>query len=42
MDRENIVECSIKLGEKCDPEFMYHFERGTKGQLSNSAKIVKR
>jgi hypothetical protein len=41
MDPENIVECSIELGERCDPEFMHHLERGTKGQLLNSAKIVR-
>lgn len=41
MDRENIDECFVELRERCDPELMYNLQHRTRGQISNSAKIVR-
>lgn len=45
MDSENIDECFVELGERCDPELMHNLmhnlQHGTRGQISNSAKIVR-
>lgn len=41
MDRENFDECTIELGERCDPDSMHDLQRVTKGKIINSAKIVR-
>ena len=41
MDRENISECTVELGERCDPEKLHDLQRGTRGQILNSAIAVR-
>lgn len=41
MDRENISECTLELGERCDPELLHDLQRGTRGQFLNNAIVVR-
>ena len=40
-DRENTSECTLELGERCDPELLHDLQRGTRGQILNNAIVVR-
>ncbi|KAJ8939877.1 hypothetical protein NQ318_023217 [Aromia moschata] len=41
MDRENLSECTVQLGDRCDSELLHDLQRGTRGQILNSAIVVR-
>lgn len=41
MDRENIEEGSIETGDRCNLDFMHDLQRGTRGQIFQSAVTVR-
>lgn len=41
MDRENISECTVELGERCHPELLHDLQCGSRGQILNSAIQVR-
>lgn len=41
MDRENISEGTVELGERCDPELVHDLQRGTRGQILSNAIVVR-
>lgn len=41
MDQENISECMVELGERCDPELVHDLQRGARGHILNNAIVVR-
>lgn len=41
LDRENVEEGSIELGERCNPDLMHDLQRGSRGQNYRSALTVR-
>lgn len=42
LDRENIADGTVDLGERCDPSQLYNLQRRSGGQILQSAKIVRK
>lgn len=41
LDRENVDDCSLEVGERCDPEVMHDLQRVTRGNILNCATRVR-
>lgn len=41
MDQENISECTVELGERCDPELVHDIQHTARGHIYNNALVVR-
>ena len=41
MDQENILDFTVSLSDRCNPQLLYNLQRGPRGNILNSAKEAK-
>jgi hypothetical protein len=41
LDRENMEDGSVELGERCNPDIMHNLQLGRRGLVLEDAKVVR-